>query len=70
MRARDKRAQDLLVSAMDAVEDADGQPGVMQADIVEGMRLLHGKGDPPGRPVGAKSRRPSLAATPESRPQR
>jgi len=52
---------------MDTVEDPDGQPCIMQANIVEGMVLLHGKGDPAGRPIGTKRRRLSLAATPESR---
>jgi hypothetical protein len=44
MRSGDKRAQNLLVTAMNAIEDTNSQPGVMQPDGVERIVMLHGGG--------------------------
>ena len=41
MRSGDERMQNLLVTAMDAIEDANGQPGVLEIVIVEGLVLNH-----------------------------
>jgi hypothetical protein len=36
-------ADDLMMAAMDAVEDADGQPGVLEFEVVEGAEMCHSK---------------------------
>jgi hypothetical protein len=36
-------ADDLLMTAMDTVEDADGQPGVLEGEVVEGAEMCHSK---------------------------
>jgi hypothetical protein len=38
----DEGAQDLLVTAMDTVEYANGQPDIAKGDIVKGKELIHG----------------------------
>jgi hypothetical protein len=41
VRSGDKLVQNLLVAAMNAVEDTYSQPGILEVEIIKGMILQH-----------------------------
>ncbi len=42
MSASHKPIDDLLMSAMDTIKDANGQPGILEGNFIEGTVMLHG----------------------------